>query len=133
METEIDLDQLEKERADKYFSHVIEMFPDVELSFLESKCIEFAFDQERFNNFLEDTMLQNRYPKQQASMSNVPSEKINDDNNFTVEDFVEKFPDPEPYFLQADNGSNYITHSLSFLQDRYCINYFDDILFCSYN
>lgn len=119
METEIDLDQLEQERADKYFSHVIEMFPDVDFSFLESKCIEFAFDQEGFNNFLEDTMLQNKYPKQQASTSNVTNEVTNEDNNFTVEAFVEKFPDPEKYFLQADHGSKYITHSLSFLQDRF--------------
>lgn len=116
MEVEIDLDELEKEKADSYFSFTYEMFPEVEPGFLESKCIQYAFDQEGFNNFVMETMLQNKYPKQQPCTSQAP---VVNKNEFTVEGFTQKYPDPQKYFLESKYGSEYIAHSISFLQDRY--------------
>ncbi|XP_014288332.1 uncharacterized protein [Halyomorpha halys] len=115
-EVEIDLDELEKEKANNYFNFAFEMFRDVEPGFLESKCIQFAFDQEGFNNFLVETMLQYKYPKQQPCSSHTSVEK---NNAFSVETFVKKYPDPQKYFLESNNGLEFIPHSISFLLDRF--------------
>ena len=113
---EIDLDQLEQEKANKYFGIIMEMYPDVEVGFLESKCMQFAFDSEGFNNFVVETMLSKRYPKQQPTTSN-PSKDDREPKIFSVLTFLEKFPNPVEYFSQSE-CSKFITHSLGFLQDR---------------
>ena len=115
---QIDLDELEREKSQEYFTNILEMFPDVDTAFLELKCIEFAFDKIMFNDFLEETMLKNNYPKQKPITSVESTEEKSDQVKFCVETFAENFPNPEEYFSMSKHGSKFISHSVEFLQDK---------------
>ena len=118
MEEKIDLDQLEQEKAKQYFAITKEMFPDVDYGFLESKCIEFAFDLGGFNLFILETMLPHAYPRQRVAPKN-QYEHNNNWKNFTIVDFLHKFPDPREFFSTTEAGLKYVEHSVLYLEDRY--------------
>lgn len=118
----VDLDGLEKSRAEEKFKLLQDMFPDAETMFLQAKCAELAFDNVGFDVFLEETMLRELYPKKSttppAEAESVPQD-FGSDFNFNLDAFLKKYSDPKKYFNNYAGGVHYVQFSYYYLLNRH--------------
>lgn len=112
----VDLEEFERDDAERKFKILQDMFPEACPDFLRAKCIEYSLNQESFEFFVENMMVPGAYPKK----PNIFMEEPHNDEipEFNLDSFLEKYPDPIKHFSRLANGSTYLMHSFNYLQMR---------------
>ncbi|XP_063221965.1 uncharacterized protein LOC134530755 [Bacillus rossius redtenbacheri] len=115
-----DVTQDQQKLDDDRYECLLNIFPQADPTYLLDKCIEIGNDDEKMRIFIADTLEKKDYPTYQdyQKRMEVEKQKKKVTTEFSVESFLEIFPDPLKYFLEQKKAVHKDA-AIVFLKNRY--------------
>jgi hypothetical protein len=105
------------------FQTLLAVLPDADPDYLRAIYKDIGNDEESIKVFLLEALENKDYPTREAFLKRQEMATLQRKykEEFSIEDFIEMFPDPRKHFYEKNNSSNEViqNHGIAYLETRY--------------